>query len=405
MAGQLIDAFDKYCNLVRLRWDTQHGVGLGNNSIQALARLLNNPKCVLEELDLDACSSTSNDTCDSTVLANALASNKKLKRLDLTDNKWFGENEWTDMFWGLQSPSCVLEDLCLKEAWNVPSTLFGALSNNTSLKEIDLSYVEGIGTEMWLSLADSLRGMPLEKIHLRGNQEDDWEDRIVATEINGKVVASFAQLVNDNTTLQELRFGGNHDVGDEVVLSFANALAKNRTLTVLGFDPILGHDDDTDTKFYRDKITHVGWEAMRLALCNGSSIDATFKSNHVLQKVGEERGWKQDDMKEEEKLPKYLQDFLQLNGSDLSKFDVAREKILLTHFNNEHSNKMKIFDEDNMDWQVIPHAIAWMLRAEGEDEWGQTVFYWMLRSFPSLLSSSEKNKKVASGTKRKLVVE
>ena len=64
---------------------------------------------------------------------------------------------------------------------------------------------------------------------------------------------------------------------------------------------------------------------------------------------------------------------------------------------------MKIFEED-MDWQVIPHAIAWMLRDE-DDMLGQTLFYWMLRCFPSLLSSSEKNKKVASGIKRKLVVE
>ena len=264
---------------------------------------------------------------------------------------------------------------------NVPSTLFGALSNNTSLKEIDLSYIEGISTEQWLSLAGLLKDVPLEKIYLRGNQEIfTFENGVVATEINGKVVASFAQLVINNTTLQELCFGGNHDVGDEVALLFADALTKNRTLTVLGFDTAHINDEDYDClKSYPEITDEVGWEAMRLALCDGSSIDATFKSNHVLEKLHDE------DM---ERLPQGLKDLLQLNANDtISKFDVARKKILLTHFNHKHSNSMKIFEED-MDWQVIPHAFAWMLRDKA-DTLGQTLFYWSIRTFPSLLSSSE----------------
>ena len=97
LPGQLIDAFDDYCSLIKLNWTGDH-IGLGNVSIQALARLLNNPNCVLEDLDLgDSCNSSEGDTFDSAVLANALAlaSNKKLKRLDLTGNDWFGENEST----------------------------------------------------------------------------------------------------------------------------------------------------------------------------------------------------------------------------------------------------------------------------------------------------------------------
>ena len=391
VASQLIEAVGKYCKLVKLGWGGNPGEGgLGNNCIQSLAQLLNNPNCMMEDIKFEYCCNGRVDTTDSVVLANALSNYNKIKRIDLSHNTWFGDNEWTKMFQWLQSPSCSLEDLRLHEPVNVPNTLLDTLSSNSSLKVIDLGATEGISTEQWLSFADSLQGANIEILRLRGNQYNDNDsDADDGTNINGEVVASFAQLLINNTSLCELDFGGNHFVDDEVVLSFANVLAMNCKLTVLGFDPICIDDD-----MYRDKISSVGWNAIKFALCDTSSIDATFKSNHILETIGVERDsfildeigveqWEKDI-----KLPKDLSDLLQLNASGLSKFCVARKKILLTHFCDENSNNMSIFDE-SMDWQVIPHTIAWMLRHDS-DTFGQTLFYWMLRSFPFVLSGPEK---------------
>ena len=116
----------------------------------------------------------------------------------------------------------------------------------------------------------------------------------------------------------------------------------------------------------------MGWDAITLALCDGSSIDATFNSNHVLEKV-----WGEWERRQQNRLPKDLFDLLQLNASDMSKFDVARKKILLTHFHKQ-TKSMKVF-EDEMVLPVIPHA---------------------QHSFPSLLSTSEKGRAVCMKRKR-----
>ena len=75
-------------------------------------------------------------------------------------------------------------------------------------KVLDLSFLGGVSTEHWLSLSNSLKGMPLEELHLHGNQqvdeEDHNEDVVIATEISGQVVASFADFITKNTNLCRL---------------------------------------------------------------------------------------------------------------------------------------------------------------------------------------------------------
>ena len=181
-------------------------------------------------------------------------------------------------------------------------------------------------------------------------------------------MASFATLLSNSSSLNTLDFGGNHDVGDGVVSTFAAALTKNRTLSILALDQVYTIEEDD----YSDIITNMGWDAITLALCDGSSIDATFNSNHVLEKV-----WGEWERRQQERLPNDLFDLLQLNASDMSKFDAARKKILLTHFHKQ-TKSMKVF-EDEMDLPVIPHA---------------------QHSFPSLLSTSEKGRAVCMKRKR-----
>lgn len=99
-------------------------------------------------------------------MARALSTNTTLKRLDLQESTLFGENEWISIFQCFQRPGSELESLCLSDAANVPAALFNALSSNRTLKYIDLSFIEGITTNQWMSLATSLNNMPLEKLRL-----------------------------------------------------------------------------------------------------------------------------------------------------------------------------------------------------------------------------------------------
>ena len=140
----------------------------------------------------------------------------------------------------------------------MPALLFNALSSNRTLKYIDLSFIEGITTNQWMSLATSLNNMPLEKLRLHGNQENDGGEEIEASTINGEVVASFATLLSNSSSLNTLDFGGNHDVGDGVVSTFAAALTKNRTLSILALDQVYTIEEDD----YSDIITNMGWDAI-----------------------------------------------------------------------------------------------------------------------------------------------
>ena len=83
---------------------------------------------------------------------------------------------------------------------------------------------------------------------------------------------SAAVLEAPNSNLQELYIRQNN-VDDEAAAAFAKAIANNHTLKAIysGSNP---------------SITAKGWEAFSKVLCNTSSINATFLSNHTLRSVG-----------------------------------------------------------------------------------------------------------------------
>ena len=75
-------------------------------------------------------------------------------------------------------------------------------------------------------------------------------------------------LQNPNCNLVKLDLGSNN-VGDEGALIFANALASNRKLEVLDLSS--------------SGITTLGWFGFSKVLCDTSSINNTYRSNHTLE--------------------------------------------------------------------------------------------------------------------------
>eukprot|EP00985_Skeletonema_marinoi_P029613 scaffold28378_cov223-Skeletonema_marinoi.AAC.17 len=65
------------------------------------------------------------------------------------------------------------------------------------------------------------------------------------------------------------------DFGDEGAMVLADGLRGNKSLTSLHFDP-----DESG-------VTNVGWAAFSKLLCDPSSINSTYHSNHIIKKIGE----------------------------------------------------------------------------------------------------------------------
>ena len=133
----------------------------------------------------------------------------------------------------------------------------------------------------------------------------------------------------------------------------------------------------------------IAWEAISRLLCNKTSIMDTYNSNHILQDIG--------------CTPTIdLLKSLALNMNK-DKSEVARQKILQTHFSNGDTPKMQEFLD--MELQMMPAAIAWMGRPlpigwEGKQVSGLSLLYNLTRRIPDLFDSTAQKKKPV-GAKRK----
>ena len=112
-------------------------------------------------------------------------------------------------------------------------------------------------------------------------------------------------LESPNFHLTELYISHNN-IDAEAVAAFANALTRNHMMNTLDLDN-------------NHSITAEGWEALLKLLCNTSSVNATFLSNHTLDYLG-------DEVNDHE----MLGPLLGLNGRD-DKKEVAMIKILQCH--------------------------------------------------------------------------
>lgn len=133
-------------------------------------------------------------------------------------------------------------------------------------------------------------------------------------------------LQGPRSSLETLAVSYN-DVEDDVGLAFADALAENRKLKELGLRC--------------NTITPEGWSAFSKLLCDSSSVDATFFSNHTLQVVVSNR------------VPDDVRSYLELNGG-ADKKQVAMAKILKQHPPFE----MRPFFE--WEFKMLPLAIGWL---------------------------------------------
>ena len=152
----------------------------------------------------------------------------------------------------------------------------------------------------------------------------------------------------------------NNNIGDEGAIIFANALASNRNLKTLNL--------------YRNDITAEGWSCFSKVLCDTSSVNNTFLSNHTLEKLSSSNHARNVDS------------LLALNGSSEDKNQVAMKKIINRH---QHFDMHPFFE---WDLKVLPLAIRWFERARfiyvnneaGIDKRKLDVIYQFIHAMPEV---------------------
>jgi hypothetical protein len=165
----------------------------------------------------------------------------------------------------------------------------GKVSTLSSLNLLQSSSITTIG---WRDIAGaSYQHLTLKELRI-GSDDEVVNGNVITFNADGHVVKE-----GDITT-----------VGDDLIISFADALAGNTSLEFF--------------EFQRFSVSGRGWSVLVNALCDTMSIDSTYTSNHTLCRLMTRS------------YPFKLADLMEMNNNE-NKADVAREKIIMHHFADE----------------------------------------------------------------------
>lgn len=441
----ILGVLNNACTIVKLSLENNHVEVKG---CIALSKLLHNPKCKLEVLNL-----LGNDIGDNGggILTKAMANNGTVKNV-LIGGCYCQINEsgWQAMFGNLHnSKSSKLEELGLnfnRIDHKGVLALTDVLADTDSITSLDISFSLHISdTASWRALfqhTSRLTRLSLnntfiddEGIDLLANSLATKHNRMKVLDLSScpgvRRWQSFLHVVgNANCLLEELILSRN-SIEDDSMIVFGDALARNSSLKVLFIDNmmhtttegwkslfgslkisncvieklnLLGNalNDDVlsilatmltnNTKLTNLYIncskgtTGTGWAAISTALCGTSSIPGIYNSNHTLEELSENDAY-------EPFIPRRLKSLLGMN-TNKNKSEVARCKILRYRL-LAADGPIDIGEFVHMGLKMLPHALAWM----GRDKRGRSVLFSLLCSLPSILGSDKKVN--AIGVKRK----
>ena len=297
---------------------------LRSNCIQkvastALASFLRHSSCQVKHLNIAA---NGIDCESSEILADALSEESStVEELIIVECGRIKERGWKAFARLLESPHCKIEyfNCSMTSGGDIISN---SLSTNSTLTKLSLDVQTDeavISLVNWMSTSNN----SLVDLTFGG--------RSLGTQ---SYIALASNLSSPGCTLTRL---GIHSwsVSDESAIVFADALKVNKSLLSLSLSG-------------RCKWQ---WNLFENALCDGSSINATYLSNHTLQKIS--YGHSFCDQKPSDEVNLYLG----MNELSSTKHEAARLKIYSKHF-SEDGFSMEPFE--NISLKVIPHVIAYM---------------------------------------------
>lgn len=253
-----------------------------------LSSLIKPKNSTLTSIKLDGCNINNQAVV---VLGNVLKNNSSLETLSLVGNEYITTSGWIGFFKCLSSDNFSVSELNLRDN-NIDDESLDAftssLGNNTTLKDLNLGYNEAVSCIGWHSFFDMFKTnkSALQELNLDGNNVDDasvysflgasihdslaslhLEENESITAVGLRALSTLLQ--RPHSRLTELYLNDNGNFSHEVLIDFAFSLVGNKSLNMLS----LG----------RTNIKKRGWVALTNALCNKSSIDSTYDSNHTLQ--------------------------------------------------------------------------------------------------------------------------
>ena len=305
------------------------GCVLGTAGWTKLANLLVSPASNIHNLDI---SKTCLHDRSIAIISNALIKNNTLRTLRLHwhyRNHPLTKNGWRIFSGVISHPMCTLEDLhlggndlCDKSA----AHLGDALAVNRTVTRLDLSCQRTITLQGWWKFSKCLRSATcvLEKLYL-----DEWS------------------------------------ITDDMAAVIVWSLKRNNCLKLLSVQ--------------EDFVTIKVWSVLAHILCDRSTIDTCYSSNHTLTKlrVSSHYHWfGRDSNILWSSLP-----YLKINKL-ADKAVVARKKIMLRHFSGERTSEIHGFT--CMDETILPFALEWI----GRNNDGYSLMFNVVRGLPSLFGTT-----------------
>ena len=393
----------------------------GNDQItvvgfRALSALVRSKKFCLQSLDV---SYMSIDADEMTALADGLASMKSLKSLDLSFNDIGDEGlqalaasltnsndlEQLDVSCngsfsaiGLKSLAHALPEASYLKELHLRSNsindeglkaLAVGLTTHNTLERLDLSRnaISSDGLQAltaantsslrWLSLESNAIDDEAVKVLVEG-MENLCNVEALTLSRNRVTASGLSVLINifhrESCSLKEIDLDG-MDIGDGEAEVLAEGSRGNTSLTKLFCD--------------QTNVTALGWSAFSRLLCDTSSVNNTYLSNHTLEVIGCRYGSLYG-------IPSSIQRYLKLNKQ--SQYDVPICKILVSHSTLD----MTPFFQWRL--KLLPLVVAWFERARsclGYVEESMTSFetrelssvYQFIRGLPLLVVDGLYNQK------------
>jgi len=260
------------------------------------------------------------------------------------------------------------------------------------LKIIELSLIQmNVGRNSCAAVAPLLH-KSLQYLDIRTNNVDDvGVDRLIH-DMNGSNLRELNISNNRSITVKKLatmlKMPGIKlenlvmsidNIGvDEGALIIANALAGNCTLKNLHIGNVWS-------------ITAEGWTPFSKLLCDTSSVNKTYLSNHTLADLSPHTSYSN--------IPNHIQSLLDLNKNE-NKGQIATRKILKHH---SHFNVQPFFE---WEFKVLPLLINWFANAatitteyeERIKKMKLSVVYEFIKEFPMLYIEPMTRKEVAEYT-------
>lgn len=285
---------------------------------KALASLLRDPNCVIEHLDLQE--NAIDDVAVKDLVGALAEEDSTVRELYLGWNRKISDAGWGEVATLLQGSSLTAFSTCELRRGNA---FIDALSQNTTLKELELTSA-GLTDDNIIALMNTIarNNNPMTHLDIRSNR---------SVTVSG--IREVARYLRSPTCgLKSLKI---ELLSEDVLTLMADALSENCSLTHLTSG---------------SNFSASAWIRFELALCDASSIESTYLSNHTLREIETRRS-------HSAQMPDSVATYLRFNGYYSSKMKIARLKIIKHHF-SDSSFIMQPFTDMNV--KVLPYAMTWM---------------------------------------------